>query len=85
MRQHRTKARSCFSGTKDNWDELFRVGGNRRALTIACLLQGLQQLCGFVRPTFLPNTVGLTCKTIEFSDVTSPPLFSPFSASLAQH
>ena len=29
--------------------ELFDVGGNRRALTIACLLQGLQQLCGFVR------------------------------------
>lgn len=30
------------------WYELFQVGGNRRALTIACLLQGLQQLCGFV-------------------------------------
>ena len=29
--------------------ELLRVGGNRRALSIACLLQGLQQLCGFVR------------------------------------
>ena len=29
-------------------DELFAVGGNRRALAIACLLQGLQQLCGFV-------------------------------------
>lgn len=29
--------------------ELFRIGGNRRALTIACMLQGLQQLCGFVR------------------------------------
>ena len=29
--------------------ELFYVSGNRRALTIACLLQGLQQLCGFVR------------------------------------
>ena len=28
--------------------ELVRNGGNRRALTIACLLQGLQQLCGFV-------------------------------------
>lgn len=28
--------------------ELFRNGGNRRALAIACLLQGLQQLCGFV-------------------------------------
>lgn len=35
-------------GSKDTWKELFRVGGNRRALTIACLLQGLQQLCGFV-------------------------------------
>lgn len=39
---------SWFSSMKDNWSELFRVGGNRRALTIACLLQGLQQLCGFV-------------------------------------
>ena len=30
------------------WTELFWNGGNRRALKIACLLQGLQQLCGFV-------------------------------------
>jgi SP family myo-inositol transporter-like MFS transporter 13 len=37
-----------FHGSKDNWKELFRIGGNRRALAIACLLQGLQQLCGFV-------------------------------------
>ena len=44
----RKKSRVCFSDTKDVWDELVRVGGNRRALTIACLLQGLQQLCGFV-------------------------------------
>lgn len=29
--------------------ELFHIGANRRALTIACLVQGLQQLCGFVR------------------------------------
>ena len=36
-----TQARNRFA-------ELFYVGGNRRALTIACLLQGLQQLCGFV-------------------------------------
>lgn len=36
---------SCMS---DTWTELFGVPGNRRALTIACLLQGLQQLCGFV-------------------------------------
>lgn len=32
----------------DGWDELLAVRRNRRALTIACLLQGLQQLCGFV-------------------------------------
>ena len=30
------------------WRELLTVGRNRRALAIACLLQGLQQLCGFV-------------------------------------
>lgn len=29
--------------------DLFYIGGNRRALVIACMLQGLQQLCGFVR------------------------------------
>ena len=29
-------------------NELFGIAGNRRALAIACLLQGLQQLCGFV-------------------------------------
>lgn len=33
----------------DGWDELLSVRRNRRALVIACLLQGLQQLCGFVR------------------------------------
>jgi SP family myo-inositol transporter-like MFS transporter 13 len=31
------------------WQELFSEGKSRRALAIACLLQGLQQLCGFVR------------------------------------
>lgn len=30
------------------WKELLGEGKNRRALAIACLLQGLQQLCGFV-------------------------------------
>ena len=33
---------------RNRYAELFHVEGNRRALTIACLLQGLQQLCGFV-------------------------------------
>ncbi|KAK4132975.1 MFS general substrate transporter [Trichocladium antarcticum] len=32
----------------DSVHELFGVRRNRRALAIACLLQGLQQLCGFV-------------------------------------
>jgi SP family myo-inositol transporter-like MFS transporter 13 len=39
---------SWFPSLDDSWSELFRVPGNRRALAIACLLQGLQQLCGFV-------------------------------------
>lgn len=30
------------------WHELLSEGKHRRALAIACLLQGLQQLCGFV-------------------------------------
>ena len=49
MRASKSKgAQSLLHGMKDTWEELFRVDGNRRALTIACLLQGLQQLCGFV-------------------------------------
>lgn len=35
----------------EGWRELVTVPKNRRALTIACLLQGLQQLCGFVSST----------------------------------
>jgi len=37
-----------FTRLQRGMEELFSIGGNRRALTIACLLQGLQQLCGFV-------------------------------------
>lgn len=35
-------------GDSRTWKAVIGVGGNRRALTIACMLQGLQQLCGFV-------------------------------------
>jgi MFS transporter, SP family, solute carrier family 2 (myo-inositol transporter), member 13 len=42
-----------YTQAKGGWTELFAVGGHRRALTIACLLQGLQQLCGFVSSTSL--------------------------------
>lgn len=33
---------------QDSFAQLVVVGGNRRALVIACMLQGFQQLCGFV-------------------------------------
>ena len=43
-----TKYRTSWLGLIDQgWTELFRVPSNRRALAIACLLQALQQLCGF--------------------------------------
>lgn len=50
--QTRKQSPSWYSDINDTWDELFRISGNRRALAIACLLQGLQQLCGFVSYTF---------------------------------
>jgi SP family myo-inositol transporter-like MFS transporter 13 len=48
MRGRKINGHSWVASMRDNWDELFRIGGNRRALIIACSLQGLQQLCGFV-------------------------------------
>jgi SP family myo-inositol transporter-like MFS transporter 13 len=48
LRDGMQKDTNWLTEAKDTWAELFRVPGNRRALTIACLLQGLQQLCGFV-------------------------------------
>jgi MFS transporter, SP family, solute carrier family 2 (myo-inositol transporter), member 13 len=35
---------------KGGWWELWSERGNRKALFMACFLQGLQQLCGFVCP-----------------------------------
>ncbi|KAL8831787.1 MAG: hypothetical protein Q9170_005144 [Blastenia crenularia] len=37
--------------------ELLFVGGNRRALIIACMLQGLQQLCGFNSIMYFSATI----------------------------
>ena len=54
LRQRAIRAQSgmpTLSGLaryRDGWTELLFFGGNRRALMIACLLQALQQLCGFV-------------------------------------
>lgn len=48
------EAQKWLTRIRNRFAELFYVGGNRRALTIACLLQGLQQLCGFVCYLFHP-------------------------------
>lgn len=55
-------------GTKEGWSaqldkvhgtfvQLVTVGGNRRALTIACMLQGVQQLCGFNSLMYFSATI----------------------------
>lgn len=46
----------------DGWDELLSVRRNRRALVIACLLQGLQQLCGFVRVSLSFHATRQNCR-----------------------
>ncbi|PNY28470.1 myo-inositol transporter [Tolypocladium capitatum] len=46
LREHQRSGTWKWLGA---WRELTSEGKNRRALAIACLLQGLQQLCGFVK------------------------------------
>ncbi|OWP00556.1 hypothetical protein B2J93_4305 [Marssonina coronariae] len=55
--QTRQERNSRLAAAKDNWAELFRIPGNRRALTIACLLQGLQQLSGFNSLMYFSATI----------------------------
>lgn len=50
--------------------DLFRVGGNRRALIIAMMLQGLQQLCGFNSLMYFSATI------FSMLDFSSPTLTS---------
>ena len=49
-RQRPQRITTSYTEIVDSWSELFGVPGHVRSLTIACLLQGLQQLCGFVSP-----------------------------------
>lgn len=43
--------------TRCSLSNLISVGANRRALTIACMLQGLQQLCGFNSLMYFSATI----------------------------
>ncbi|KAI9892277.1 MAG: hypothetical protein M1814_001736 [Vezdaea aestivalis] len=49
--------RSWHSWLDEGWIELFRVPASRRALAMACFLQGLQQLCGFNSVMYFSATI----------------------------
>ncbi|KAI1928142.1 ATP-binding cassette, regulator of translational elongation [Ophidiomyces ophidiicola] len=46
-----------LASTTNNWNVLFTVPANRRALIIACMLQGFQQLCGFNSLMYFSATI----------------------------
>ncbi|KAI1769676.1 general substrate transporter [Hypoxylon sp. FL1150] len=52
-----TDGRKSGGSLLRGWHELLEVPKNRRALTIACLLQGLQQLCGFNSLMYFSATI----------------------------
>lgn len=53
--------RSKMDRIQDNFSQLVAIGGNRRALIIACMLQAFQQLCGFVSLFFSSSLTVYMC------------------------
>ncbi|KAI1093378.1 general substrate transporter [Rostrohypoxylon terebratum] len=62
LREEQGNAALASDGVKSSswlrrWDELLQVPKNRRALIIACFLQGLQQFCGFNSLMYFSATI----------------------------
>ncbi|EFE30498.1 MFS myo-inositol transporter, putative [Trichophyton benhamiae CBS 112371] len=62
-----TTPRLWLQKVKRTYTELFTIGCHRRALIIACTLQGLQQLCGFNSLMYFAATI---FKSLSFSSPT---------------
>lgn len=77
----RAESKNGSDGTfNDSAKALFGVPGNRRALIIACMLQGLQQLCGFVSSGILRRNDSADDR-LRILSCTSRPPYSPSWAS----